>query len=233
MRTGAALLSCLVLSAFAVSGTDSQSSAPSPLQYSMRVLPAQPMSVGVPIATWQLVRAMELLAWHARVPIGFEGLQNDPFEPAESSGELHLGGYSVAEALDKIVAAEPRYRWTEDNGVIHLRPKGARADTDDVLNHAVAAFELHGVTLTQALREVRFYLHPESRGGGIVGAGPAPRQLGLHRFNVTVSDTTVCGLLDAIVIAHGASSWHVTYTNDFRWPYHIGFGTFDGWGTTW
>jgi hypothetical protein len=55
----------------------------------------------------------------------------------------------------------------------------------------------------------------------------------LRRFNVTISNTTVLGVLDAIVIAHGAASWHVTYMDDPRWPYRIGFGTFDGWGKTW
>ena len=43
------------------------------------------------------------------------------------------------------------------------------------------------------------------------------------------------GILDAIVKAHGASSWSVTYAPDSvaARPYRISFHTFDGWGTTW
>jgi len=233
MQRGVAFLSVLVLSSFAVTYTSGQSSTRVSSNYASRVLPARPPSVVLPLSTEQLVPAIELLAWYARVPIGFEGLNDDPFVLASPSAELQLGGDTLAEALDKIVTKEPRYRWTQNNGVIHLRPKTARADPNSLLNRPVARFELHGVTLSEALHEVHLYLRPELRGRGVVGSGPGPREFGLRPFSVAVSSTTVLGLLDAIVIAHGAASWHVTYTNDPQWPYHIGFGTFDGWGQTW
>jgi hypothetical protein len=176
---------------------------------------------------------MDMLAWSARTAIGFEALEDDQLEPTESSGELQLAGNTLGEALDRIVAEAPRYSWSEENSVVHLRPETARADPDDLLNRPVTVFRLDGVTLSEALREVGFYLRPELRGGGTVGSGPGPRELGLQRFSVTVSNTNLCGLLDAIVIAHGAASWQVTYTDDPRWPYRIGFATFDGWRETW
>jgi hypothetical protein len=230
MRSEVAVLSGLLLSVLGVTASGQSSASPGA---TTRVLPPRPPSVWLPLSTWHLVPAMDQLAWYARAPIGFEGLDDDPYVPAPRSGELQLGGHTVAEALDKIVAGQPRYGWSEENGVIHLRPKAARADANNLLNRSVATFELHDVTLTDALHEVHFYLRPELRGGGILGSGPGPRELGLRRFNVTMSNTTVLGVLDAIVIAHGAASWHVTYVDDPRWPYQIGFGTFDGWGKTW
>lgn len=228
-----ARLAGLLLTAVAVTAVSGQSSMAVSSEYGTRVLPAEPVSVALPLVTGDLVRAMNLLAWSARVPVGFEGLDDEPIVEAAQAGELHLGGYTVAGALDRIVATQPRYGWSEENRVIHLRPKTARADEKGVLNQSVAAFELHDVTIGEALREVHFYLRPELRGRAIVGSGPAPRQLGMQRFSVDVSNTTVLGLLDAIVIAHGAASWHVTYTTDPHWPYRIGFATFDGWSRTW
>ncbi len=226
-------LAGLLLTASAVTAVSGQSSMAVSSRYATRVLPAHPVSVALPLVTSDLVRAMNLLAWSARVPMGFEGLDDEPVVETAQVGELHLGGDTVANALDRIVATQPRYVWSEENRVIHLRPKTARTDEKGVLNQSIIAFELHDVTIGEALREVHFHLRPELRGGGIVGSGPAPKQLGLRRFSVEVSNTTVLGLLDAIVIAHGAASWHVTYTTDPRWPYRIGFATFDGWSRTW
>jgi hypothetical protein len=57
----------------------------------------------------------------------------------------------------------------------------------------------------------------------------------VSRFTVNVRQATVQGILDAIVKAHGASSWHVMYEADsgIQREYRIGFDTFDGWGITW
>ena len=96
-------------------------------------------------------------------------------------------------------------------------------------------FLLADTTLQLALREVHFSLRPDSRQGGIAGSGSGPTALGLRRFTVRVEQTTVQGILDAIVKAHGASSWSVTYAPDSvaARPYRISFHSFDGWGTTW
>jgi hypothetical protein len=116
MERVAAFLPVLVVSSFGVTYTSRQSSARVSSDSASRVLPARPPSVGLTLSTGQLVPAIELLAWYVRVPIGFEGLDGDPFVSASPSDELQLGGYAVAEALDKIVAEEPRYRWTKTMG---------------------------------------------------------------------------------------------------------------------
>jgi hypothetical protein len=233
LRSVAALSVALLLSGVAVIVAAGQSSKTASNGYVTRVLPLGPPSVALPLVTANLVHAVDVLAWYARVPMGFEGLDEDAMVTAAPSGELHFGGDRVGEALDKIVARQPRYSWSEEHGVIHLRPTAARTDERALLSQPIAAFELHDVTLSEALLEVRFHLRPELRGAGILGSGPQPRQLGLQRFSVAVANTTLLGLLDAIILAHGAASWHVTYTNDPRSPYSVGFATFDGWSQTW
>ncbi len=159
------------------------------------------------------------------------GAERQPTGPVTS--ELDTAGHTVVNILEDVVAREPRYGNATDDGVIHVRPKAAVSDASDVLNQVIARFELDGVTLDQALREVRFALHPELRGGGIMGSSIGPSTLGVRRFSVRVQSTTVCGVLDAIVKAHGAASWSVTYRTEDGRPYaQFTFHAFDGSGIT-
>jgi hypothetical protein len=200
-----------------------------------RRLPFGAPVVGVPLTPSSLQRALAEVAWAARIPIGYEAPEDELWEPAPSSRTMNVEGQTVEQVLDAIVALQPHYGWSEDDGVIHLRPKTALADPNNVLNRRVEMFVLDETTLQLALREVHFSLRPELRQGGITGSGGGPTALGLMRFTVRVGQTTVQGVLDAIVKAHGASSWSVTYTPDSgaARPYKISFHTFDGWGTTW
>lgn len=90
-------------------------------------------------------------------------------------------------------------------------------------------------TLTEALHAIHFALRPESQQGGIVGSGVGPSALGRRKFGVSLGRTTILGALDAIVKAHGASNWSVTWEKDPGVPtaYRISFHTFDGWSQTW
>jgi hypothetical protein len=200
-----------------------------------RRLPFGAPVVGVPLTPSSLQRALAEVAWAARIPIGYEAPEDELWQPAPSSRTIDVEGRTVEQVLNAIVALQPRYGWSEDDGVIHLRPKTAVVDPYNVLNSPIEMFVLDDTTLQLALREVHFSLRPESRQGGIAGSGPGPTALGLRRFTVRVGQTTVQGILDAIVKAHGASSWSVTYAPDSgaARPYRISFHTFDGRGTTW
>jgi hypothetical protein len=200
-----------------------------------RRLPFGAPVVGVPLTPSSLQRALAEVAWAARIPIGYEAPEDEPWQPAPSSRTINVEGQTVKQVLNAIVALQPHYGWSEDNGVIHLRPKTAVTDPNNVLNRPVEMFVLDETTLQLALREVHYSLRPELRQGGIAGSGAGPTALGLRRFTVSVGQTTVQGILDAIVKAHGASSWSVTYAPDSGAArlYRISFHTFDGWGTTW
>lgn len=200
-----------------------------------RRLPFGAPVVDVPLTPSSLQRAMAELAWTARIPIGYEAPEDEPWQPAPPSRTINVEGQTVEQVLNAIVALQPRYGWSEDDGVIHLRPKTAVADPNNVLNRPIEMFVLDDTTLQLALREIHFNLRPALRQGGIAGSGAPPTALGLHRFSISMKKTTVLDVLDAIVKAHGASSWHVTYMPDYSTivSYRFGFDTFDGWGMTW
>ena len=209
--------------------------AQEPTELIARRLPFGAPVVGVPLTPSSLQRALAEVAWAARIPIGYEAPDDELWQPAPPSRTMNVEGQTVEQVLNAIVSLQPHYGWSEDDGVIHLRPKRAVADPTNVLNRPIEMFVLDETTLQLALREVHFSLRPELRQGGITGSEGGPTALGLRRFTVSVGQTTVQGILDAIVKAHGASSWSVTYTPDSGAapPYRISFHTFDGWGTTW
>lgn len=199
-----------------------------------RRLPFGAPVVGIPLTPYSLQRAMAEVAWVARVPIRYEALEDEAWQPAPPTNTINVEGQTVEQILNTIVAQQPHYSWSEDDGIIHLRPKTAPSDPNNILNRWVGMFVVNDTTLQLALQEVHFTLRPELRQGGIAGSGFGPTELGLRRFSVSVTNTTVLGVLDAIIKAHGASSWHVTYQQDYQafTPYRFGFSTFDGWGTT-
>jgi len=209
--------------------------AQSPTDVSARRVPFHLPVVGLPLTPYSLQRAMADVAWALVIPIGYEAPAEELWQPAPPESTLKTEGRTIEQILNEIVARQPRYLWTIDDGVVHLRPKTAVADSANVLNHVIEEFVVDRATLREALREVHFTLRPELRGGGIVGSGPGPSALGLRRFSVSLASTTVQGVLDAIVKVHGASSWSVTYVADAgaARPYRISFHTFDGWSTTW
>jgi hypothetical protein len=199
-----------------------------------RRIPFRLPFIATPLTPYSLQTGIAQLAWTARVPIGFEAPLDQPWQPAPGARALAVAGLTIEEVLDAITTQEPRYRWSEDDGVIHLRPGVAFEDPRNVVNRRIDSFTMDNTTLPRALREVQLTLHPEWRQSGIVGSGPAPTALGVKVFTVEVEHTTVGGVLDAIVKAHGAASWSVTYDRDSneRVVSKISFHTFDGWGIT-
>jgi hypothetical protein len=223
-----AACSCAVVLAATVGAQSAQ-------DVTVRRVPFFAPVITLPLTPSSLRRGMAELAWAVRLPIGYEAPGDERLPPMPPAFTLKTEGQTVRQLLDAIVVRQPRYSWTVDNGVVHLRPTAAVTDTANVLNQRIEGFAVDDVTLGTALREIHFTLRPEARKGAIVGAGPGPSALGLHRFSVVVGPTTIQGVLDAIVKAHGASSWSVTYASvvGLARPYRISFHTFDGWTTTW
>jgi hypothetical protein len=190
--------------------------------------------IGLPASTSNLHRGTAELAGAARVPIGYEALAYEPDEPVPARSTLSTKDRTVGQVLDLITTYDPRYTWRENDGVIHLRPVTSLDDPRDTLNQPVASFVLEDARLSDALREVQFRLHPDWRNGGRVGSGPSPTRMGLRRFSVNETNTTILGVLDAIVKAHGSSSWQATYGDGSQSvpALRLSFSTFDGWGTT-
>ncbi len=94
----------------------------------------------------RLWTALEQLARHARVRIGFEQTLDcspAPWVRRPYQGSLDVGGLTPRQAIDRILAQRPDYRWIELDGVAVIRPVTAWTPTGSVLNAPVAAF---GVT---------------------------------------------------------------------------------------
>ena len=171
-----------------------------------------------------------------------------------------LTGRPLSEALDTLVKAaqstaalwpefivDHRFAWRERLAVVHVTWLDGGTT---FLDAAVPVFELVDVTLEDALLEVHRLRDPafpnprETHGTGarvqsfigIVPTGtreipdPATHPERTRRFSVSVRDTTLRGVLDAIVLAHGRSWWQVQYsstTGEYSGA-AIGFGPFDG-----
>ena len=140
--------------------------------------------LALPLTPYSLQRACAELAWAIRLPIGYESPDDQPWQPAPALSEIPTEGRTLADLLNEIVRREPRYSWTNQDGFIHVRPITAVSDPTDVLSRPIARFEFADKTLTEALREVRYALQPELRGGGTGGSGMSPTPLGQRTFSV-------------------------------------------------
>lgn len=215
-----------------------------------RVVPAQTLSERVIESNHPVVVAIPLvgfplsMAMAAQVPFGFEGTANSQSSsPTSQARKLDVNGMTVKEALDLLVAQDARYQWSEENGVIHVWPREPFADPDHALDHALTTFvesvSLHDVTLASALtasyKLIQAARRKEPSARLVDRSIPTSSSAqAVRRFNVKVNTGTIRDVLDAIVRAHGAASWFVTYVD--RDPSsrldgpRLGFMTFDGSG---
>jgi hypothetical protein len=125
-------------------------------------------------------------------------------EQGRTDGELlNFRGMTVGDALKKLSALDPRYRWLESDGVVIVRPVEAWSDPKNMLNYETKSFVLKDATLADALNAIV---------SAITGTGhdhpfSESTEQGARRFNVTTRTTSAGEALDGIVRAHGASYW--------------------------
>ena len=90
---------------------------------------------------------LERLSQKYVVPIGLK-------EVAGGTGgliKISVRSGTVRSVLNRIVAADPRYKWEETSGVINVMPK---EDSDDLLSTIVSDFQINGqsrINLKQAI----------------------------------------------------------------------------------
>src|SRR5262245_7714403 len=81
-----------------------------------------PTSTGAPLALNGLgVHTIGVLAFAAGVPIGLELAERAVARPQV----ITATGVRLRVVLDALVAADPRYEWREDAGVVVIRPRDA------------------------------------------------------------------------------------------------------------
>jgi hypothetical protein len=133
------------------------------------------------------------LAMAAGVPMGFEGL---PLLP--ESVEIIATRRPLREVLDAIVAADSRYEWQENNGVVFIRPIGVWGDELSLLHRPAPHMTLDNISASDALTAVT----------RMIGLSPPPQGLDSRRFSVEVHEgATILDALNAIVRAHGTMTW--------------------------
>jgi hypothetical protein len=136
---------------------------------------------------------------------------------------VDLYGLTLQDALTKLLALDPRYRMVESDGVIVVRPVQAWADPKNVLNFGSGSFALEDATLGIALDALLSAMTGEPASPDDRYA--IPTEDGARRFNVKTGAISAVGALEAIVRAHGRSTWTVRHSDIGRM---ISFHTFDG-----
>jgi hypothetical protein len=140
--------------------------------------------------------------------MGFEGLS-----PRTTQLSIPATRKALREVLDAIVAADARYEWREDDGVIVVRPVDAWNDPASLLHAPVDAVSLHDLAATDVFGVLTRMV------GGTV---PPGQGLGdTKRFSVAIpGNSTLLHALDAIVRAHGTLTWAMepSMTRDASFP---------------
>lgn len=146
-----------------------------------------------------------MFAWRiaecAGIPLVFEASPRDYRDPATVAQRLDLDGLTVREALDALVAQDPRYRWEERDGIVVIRPIGMLADPSDVLNQRIAGVRGDRVRLEEVLARVT---------AAVVGTGATstlPAAIASQEMTLDAPSGTVLDLLTAAARAHGRIMW--------------------------
>ncbi len=138
--------------------------------------------------------AIGSLAQTAGVPIGFEGLV-----PLDRPLSIRATTRKLRDVLDAVIAADPRYEWREDDGVIVVRPVEAWNDQASALNNGVEGVKLEDVVASDLFPVL----------ARLLGVPTTHLALGdTRRFSVeTPGNSTLLHTLNAMVRAHGSLSW--------------------------
>jgi hypothetical protein len=133
---------------------------------------------------------------------------------------------SPRQAMDEFLARNEGYESVARGGVLGLRPVGAAVDRANWLNASVPAFDMDDVTVLDALVGLGRLFDPAYQPSRVVSSGsqpvapvPAAAQQRFmligealqRRMSVHLSNSTVRGVLDAIVAAHGEAGWVVSF----------------------
>jgi hypothetical protein len=146
-----------------------------------------------------------MFAWRiaesAGVPLVFEASPADYRDPTIVAQRFDLDGLTVREALDALVAQDPRYQWQQRDGVIVIRPIGVLADAGDALNQRLVGLRGERVNLEDVLARAT---------AAVVGRGMSPTlapATARQEFALDAPSGTVLDLLAAAARAHGRVMW--------------------------
>jgi len=146
---------------------------------------------------------LERVARSRNAPIGFEVT---PQESYKINVIIKQG--TVKNVLDQIVQADPRYEWTEADGVINVSP---RVNKSPILETIVQQFSVEQVKRVDAISAI-FEL-PEVRAAEMdvkrrdFGSLPAKPYYSAPQFSLKLRNVTVRTILNEIMKAGGDNYW--------------------------
>jgi hypothetical protein len=166
---------------------------------------------------------IETLLQVTQVPYGVEHLPPAPLAAPLDTGRapdriVRLEGLRLGDALEAVVAEDPRFEWTEMGGRILVRATGLGGMS--ALDAPVPAFDVRNAALADAIRALATAIDPGRPAPEVLQFGMAltagglvssPSGGGERRFTVRVDGTTLLDALDALCRAHGQLSWAVQY----------------------
>ena len=120
---------------------------------------------------------------------------------------VSLAGKTVREALDVIVAIDPRYRWVDVHGIPVVRPWASWTDPRHPLNQVVAPVDWRETDLATSLSRVVALITGTNISGAVPGSGRGPT------LTVQTGPIAVIELLNTIAVAHGGGvGWYMRHS---------------------
>jgi hypothetical protein len=194
------------------------------------VVPVEPrIAVTVPISGNGEVDALQQMLTSAGVPFGLEHASGDvPPDSRAARRSIAVSGLRLGDALDRIVALDPRYTWRESGGRIVMR--AAHRDATSFLDRTIPRVAVNGASLQASLETMMGAAIPTRPAGGVATAvAGTPTRVGggipflsaarlEPAITVSLERTSVADVLDAIAAAHGSVSWVVRYATEDAHP---------------
>ena len=187
--------------------------------------------VSVPLPPCGVPVIAERISETAGIPAGIEFIpgcrQTEPPRPLNAE-EMSFLGLTAEEALDRLIAMDPRYHWVETDGVILVRPLEAWQDQHHFMNATISEFGFTdqnvaaaSVMITDAIRGVP--VRPPT-----IETSLSTEQGNKH-FSVSPRTTSIMEAANAVVRAHGSLHWILTYCTRERRSEYASFmlATFD------
>lgn len=166
------------------------------------------ITLKIPVAACTVPDLTAFVAKALDVPAGVEYLpgrcdyKSPRPQPAE---EVPLVGRTFHDILDLLVKADPRFYWTESDGVVIMRPMAAWSARDHFLHRSVERLELKEQNMGAALD----VLLPSPHGNS--GTGEKLMATDPTLLTLTVTARSLVESLEAVVRTHKHARWEVRY----------------------
>jgi hypothetical protein len=173
----------------------------------------------VPLGPCGVAGALMLITRATGIPGGVEYVPGDcdfaawPGAPAAAEKErVFLSGLTVAEALNRLISHDLRYRWGVSDGVIVVRPVRAWADARHFLHRTMPSFGVVDHNVGGALHLWLAAVGGKEQSDELLRARAMRTAEGNRQFSVPArGPVSAVEALDDIVRAHGALYWEIRY----------------------